>query len=196
MGRWSVIFPKFKYFLGFDIERSYKGISVCQREYALEIIQDCGMLVAKRDKFPMEPNLKLFWTEGELLEDSSSYQRPDLSYSVQILSQFMDNPWQAHLDAANRVLRYLKSSQGQCLFFPSSLLFIWMLFVIQIGWDACLGTQRFVTGYCVFFFFLVIHSFLGNSRNNILFIVLLLRSRRCLANNTPCPYIVQFLVKK
>jgi hypothetical protein len=55
--------------------------------------------------------MKLSRTEGELLEDSTSYQRPNLSYSVQILSQFMDkldNPRQPHLDAANRVLRYLK----------------------------------------------------------------------------------------
>lgn len=111
-------FGKFKYFLGFDIGRCSKGIYVCQREYALEIIQDCGMLVAKRDKFPMESR-----TEGELLEETTSYQRPDLSYSVQILSQFMDNPRQPHFDAANRVVRYLKSSQGQGLFFPSSFYF-------------------------------------------------------------------------
>ena len=76
------------------------------------VFQDCG--VAKHDKFPMEPNMKLSRIEGELLEDSSSYQRPNLFYSVQILSQFMDkldNPRQPHLDAANKVLRYLKSSQ-------------------------------------------------------------------------------------
>ncbi|CAI9095309.1 OLC1v1031230C1 [Oldenlandia corymbosa var. corymbosa] len=42
--------------------------------------------------------------------------RPELSYSVHILSQFMQKSIQAHWDAALRVVRYLKGSPGQGIF--------------------------------------------------------------------------------
>lgn len=39
--------------------------------------------------------------------------RPDLCYSVHVLSQVMHEPRDAHWDAAMRVLKYLKGSPGQ-----------------------------------------------------------------------------------
>lgn len=39
--------------------------------------------------------------------------RPDFSYDIHMLSQFMDKPKVAHWEAAQRVVRYLKSSPGQ-----------------------------------------------------------------------------------
>nr|GEY61140.1 integrase, catalytic core [Tanacetum cinerariifolium] len=39
--------------------------------------------------------------------------RPDVTYAVNILSQFVSDPRQNHLEAAKRVLRYLKGTSGQ-----------------------------------------------------------------------------------
>lgn len=74
---------------------------------------------------PIEPNHQLGLTTGALLEDPELYRRlvgrliylvvtrPDLAYSVHILSRFMHEPRQEHLDVTMRVVLYLKGTPGQ-----------------------------------------------------------------------------------
>ena len=37
-----------------------------------------------------------------------AHTRPDIAYAVGVVSQFMHNPQEEHLDAAMRIVRYLK----------------------------------------------------------------------------------------
>jgi len=88
--------------------------------YALEIIDECGLLGAKSTNFPIAENHKLVLASGRDLNDATRYRRlvghliyltitrPDLTYVVHILSQFMHSPKDDHMDATQRVLCYLK----------------------------------------------------------------------------------------
>ena len=48
-----------KYFLGIEFSWSRKVIFMSQTKYALDILQDTGLIEARPEKFPMEQNLKL-----------------------------------------------------------------------------------------------------------------------------------------
>jgi hypothetical protein len=64
-----------KYFLGIKVAHSNKGISISQCKYALEILEDSGVLGVKPVLFPMDSNFKLSQGDGELLDDPSSGRR-------------------------------------------------------------------------------------------------------------------------
>ncbi len=108
------------YFLGIEVIHSPKGIWLLQRQYALNKLSEYGMTGCKPISIPLEQNVKLSVDEGDLMEDTTMYRRivesliymtitrPDLSYVVGVLSQFMQTPRKSHLDAVRRILRYIK----------------------------------------------------------------------------------------
>jgi hypothetical protein len=65
--------------------------------------------------------------------------RPDLAYSVQTLSQFMDKLRQPHLDAAQRVLRYIKFAPAQGLLFPAKS-YMQLKAFCDVDWAGCMDT--------------------------------------------------------
>lgn len=114
-----------KYFLGIEVARSPAGFYLSQREYALELISKVGLLGTKLVSTLIEPNHSLAKASGDFLLQPERYRRligkliylsitrPDLTYTIHILAQFMQHPRQEHWDAALRVIRFLKGTPGQ-----------------------------------------------------------------------------------
>lgn len=98
--------------------------------------------------------------EHDPLVDQTAYQkligkllylnmtRPDISYSVQTLSQFLQQPKNSHMEAVLRIVRYIEKNPGQGILLTSTSDST-IIAYCDVDWAACLLTRRFVTGYVV-----------------------------------------------
>ena len=105
---------------------------------------------------------KLTPDTGELLKDPSSYRqligklnflthtRPDIAYSVQHLSQFLQHPKKPHLQAAIHVLRYLKGEPSLRILLSNSPTFDLQAYC-DADWASCPHNRRFVSRFVLFF---------------------------------------------
>ncbi|KAE8676474.1 hypothetical protein F3Y22_tig00111588pilonHSYRG00004 [Hibiscus syriacus] len=79
-----------KHFLGLEVDRTYKGIFLCQQKYVKDLLKRFGML------------------ECSLIY--LTLTRPDISYAVGVMSRYMQNPKKPYLEEVRRILRYVKST--------------------------------------------------------------------------------------
>ena len=98
----------------------------------MDILSNSGLLASKTCATPITKDIKNMFEDGTPLKDITPYQRligrllyltntrPDIGYAVQFLSQFIQAPTEEHLTTANCVLRYIKTTLGHGLFFPSN----------------------------------------------------------------------------
>jgi hypothetical protein len=106
----------------------------------------------------MDQNLKLSKEDGTLLPDPTYYRelvekllyltitRPNISYSVQILSQFMDHSTYFHITVVFKILKYIKGTPGQGLFFPSVNNLDIMAYC-DSDWASCPDTRHYVSDF-------------------------------------------------
>uniref|UniRef100_A0A3Q7GUG7 Reverse transcriptase Ty1/copia-type domain-containing protein n=1 Tax=Solanum lycopersicum TaxID=4081 RepID=A0A3Q7GUG7_SOLLC len=151
-----------RYFLGIEFGTSDKGILMNQRKYALELIEEMGLVAAKPSWTPLDINLKLTntlldkamnITHDQVLADKDPYQRligrllyltltrPDIGFAVQILSQFLQCPKKSHMEAALKVVRYIKKTCNGSFDEQQERQ--------GINWAACPNTRRSVTGFLI-----------------------------------------------
>ncbi|GJW20842.1 ribonuclease H-like domain, reverse transcriptase, RNA-dependent DNA polymerase [Tanacetum coccineum] len=111
------------YYLGIEVTQTKGDISIKQSAYANKILKEVGMLESNETVIPIDPGTRLTKnTEGTLV-NSTEYRsligwlryllhtRPDLSYSVGLLSRFMQEPREQHMKAIKQVLRYVKGTK-------------------------------------------------------------------------------------
>ena len=110
------------YFLGMKVARSSFGISVTQKKYVLDLLKECGMLGCKLADTPMEVSSKYWKEEKGPSVENFRYQRlegkliylshthPDIAFSVSIVSQFMNDPREEHMENGVQDSEILKTN--------------------------------------------------------------------------------------
>ncbi|GKF61949.1 cysteine-rich receptor-like protein kinase 8, partial [Tanacetum coccineum] len=74
--------------------------------------------------------------------------RPDICYTVQLLSQFMQSPTSVHMQAVKHLLKYLLNSPRQGILMAHDLT-VQLKAYCDSDWASCPMTRRSITGYCV-----------------------------------------------
>jgi ribosomal protein L5 len=102
-----------KYFLGIEIAHSLKGIFISQRKYTLDLLKEIEKLGCKPISTPIDSKVKLNIDNGEPVYNINQFQRlvgkliyltvtrPDISFAISQISQFMHSPQTQHLEAIN-----------------------------------------------------------------------------------------------
>ena len=149
------------YFLGFEIARNNKGIHLCQRKYTIDILKEAGMLGSAPMPTPMNFSRHKSTNIGEPLVDPTPFRRllgrliyltntrPDITFAVHHLSQFIAAPTTLHHQASMRILRYLKRHPRQGIFFDSTSNLQLKAFC-DSDWVGCPTTRRSVTSYIIY----------------------------------------------
>ncbi|XP_019227724.1 PREDICTED: uncharacterized protein LOC109209012 [Nicotiana attenuata] len=97
-------------------------------------------------RFRVRRQISLSKIDGSLLY--LTITRPDISFAVQTLSQFMQKPKQSHMEAELRVVRYIKGAPGMRLLIESGAIDQLSAYC-DSDWASCLNTRRSMTGYVV-----------------------------------------------
>ena len=97
---------------------------LCQKKYISELLAKTKMNDAKPQPTPMISSLQLSKNRGDNILNIKQYRsvvgalqyatitRPDIAFSVNKVSQFMQNPLDEHWKAVKRILRYLKGTMN------------------------------------------------------------------------------------
>lgn len=110
------------YFLGLEIKQGDDGVFVSQIKHAYGLVKRFSM-TNKAATTPMDENEKLQEEDGTDKADAPKFAilvgglngltltRPDIAFSVGVVSRFMHNPTRQHYGAAKRILRYIAGTQ-------------------------------------------------------------------------------------
>ncbi|RDX97055.1 Copia protein, partial [Mucuna pruriens] len=131
---------KLKYFLGIKVSYSKQGIFISQRKHVLDLLKEIGKLGCKTSRVPIKQNYRIGCEESPTIEKFEyqilvgkliylSHTRPNITYVVSVVNQFMHDPRERHLQAVKRILQYFKArsivdrrfTSGYCMFMGENL---------------------------------------------------------------------------
>jgi len=120
---------KMRFFLGIEVLQKPEGIFLCQQKYANDVLKRFAMFESKPVKSPIVSGSKVNKDVNGMLVDDINFKqivgslmyltatRPDIMFSVSLISRYLSRPTELHLQAAKRILRYLKGTTSYGIFY-------------------------------------------------------------------------------
>jgi histone deacetylase 1/2 len=151
------------YFLGIEVNKINNGLVMTQSKYSKDVLRRTGMLNCKPCHTPMATSEKLSAYEGTPLgpEDSTRFRsvvgalqyltltRPDISFAVNKVCQFLHKPTTIHWKAVKRILRYIQHTLGLGLRITKSMSTLVSGFS-DADWAGCVDDRRSTGGFAIF----------------------------------------------
>ena len=113
---------RMRFFLSIEVLQRSDGNFICQKRYAMEVLKRFGMFESKSVNSPIVPGFKISRDNHGVTMDETYFKqmvgslmyltmtRPDIMFSIRLISRYMAKPTKLHLQAAKRILRYLKGT--------------------------------------------------------------------------------------
>ena len=149
------------FFLGVEVSQTAAGIHLCRQRYISDILKRANMSLAKPITSPMSSSATFSKFDGVKFDDATLYRsvvgalqylsitRPNIAFTVNKVSQFMNEPQDTHWSAIKRILCYLKHTIDHGLFIKkcsSNQLFAFS----DADWAGCPDDIRSTSGFCIF----------------------------------------------
>lgn len=113
---------KMYYFAGVEVIQNEQCIFINQKRYATEVLERFSMVECNAMISPIVLGFKLSKDAGQAVVDETYFKkiigslmyltatRPELVFSVSLISRYMEKPTELHLQAVKRVMRYLRGT--------------------------------------------------------------------------------------
>lgn len=153
-------------FLGLKVMYKDDRVIISQRKFVLDLLKEYNCLDHSTCSSLLDPIVKLKAGEGTILQDPSYYKklvgklnfltklifltniRMDITYSVQHLSQFLQEPREPHLKATFHLLRYLRNDPTLRIFMSKDADCTVKAYC-DSDWVVCPDSRRSITSYLV-----------------------------------------------
>ncbi|XP_062088456.1 uncharacterized mitochondrial protein AtMg00810-like [Humulus lupulus] len=149
------------YFLGIQVEHTDTGLHLCQKKYITDLLCRAKMQFANCLNTLTTSGEKLYGFGSDPVAEPHFYRslvgalqyatitRPEITYAVNRVSQFMQNPLQSHFKVVKKILRYLKGTLdyglhlSRCSQLP-------LTGFCDMDWASDPDDRRSTTGFCIF----------------------------------------------